>query len=268
MQTLNQHSLIRIKNLFGEFLGTCILSFIGCSAVALAVISDLFSSIIPIAFIWGFGVSLAIYATRNYSNAHLNPAVSFGFFVYNEINIKELFSYWIVQLLGGVFAGLGVYFCFISEIEHFEFTHKIIPSEHSGAQTASIFGEFFPNPGYKETVPYLSEISACVYEGVGTFILMGIILGVTKSKKVKKLSPVLIGLTVTVLIIWIAPFTQCGINPARDFGPRLVAFFLHWGSGAFPEGKMSFLTVYIISPLSGAFLSSFLFKRLYKFFLL
>ena len=172
----------------------------------------------------------------------------------------------VCSIIGGVFAGLGVYFCFISEIENFELIHKIIPSEHSGAYTAAIFGEFFPNPGYKETIPYISEFSACIYEGVGTFLLMSSILCVTKNKATIKFSPLLIGLTVTLLIIWIAPFTQCGINPARDFGPRLVAYFFHWGSGAFPNGQTGFLTVYIFSPLVGAFLASVSFKTIYKFF--
>ena len=258
--------MIRIKNLFGEFLGTYILSFIGCSTVAFAVLSEIFSSIIPIAFIWGLGVTLAIYATKSYSNAHLNPAVSFGFYVKKEINIKELFSYWFVQLLGGFFAGLGVYFCFISSIENFESIHEIIPTEHSGAQTALIFGEFFPNPSYHEVIPYLSEISACFYEGIGTFILMLSILFFTKSKKTIQFSPLLIGLTVTLLIIWIAPFTQCGINPARDLGPRLVAYFLHWGSGAFPDGQNSFLTVYVVSPLIGAFSASILYQIICNLF--
>ena len=258
--------MIRIKNLFGEFLGTFILSFIGCSAVAFAVLSEIFSSIVSIACIWGIGVAFAIYVTKSYSNSHLNPAVSFGFYANNEINIKELFSYWLFQLLGGFFAGLGVYFCFISEIENFELIHEIVPTGHSGAYTSSIFGEFFPNPGYREIIPYISEISACFYEGVGTFILMGSILWSTKNKAIANFSPLVIGFTVALLIIWIAPFTQCGINPARDFGPRLVAYFLHWGNGAFPIGKTGFLTVYIISPLVGAFLASLLYQRIRNLF--
>ena len=59
---------MRVKPLLGELLGTCILSFIGCSSVALAVLFEIFSSIVPIAFIWGTGVTLAIYATKKYSN--------------------------------------------------------------------------------------------------------------------------------------------------------------------------------------------------------
>lgn len=255
---------MRLKPLFGELLGTCILSFIGCSSVALAVLFEIFPSIVPIALIWGTGVTLAIYATKKYSNAHLNPAVSFGFFINNEINLKKLFSYWFAQLAGAVLAGLGVYLCFIKEIENFELSNNIIPNDISGARTASIFGEFFPNPGYVDTVYNLSEFSACGYECIGTFILMTSILWITKIKKIRKFSPLLIGLTVTLLIIWIAPFTQCGINPARDFGPRLVAYYLHWGSGAFPSSQLSFLTVYILSPMLGAWLSTLLFKKVLK----
>lgn len=255
---------MRVNHLFGEFLGTFILSFIGCSAVALAVLFEIFSSIVPIAFIWGGGVTLAIYSTKKYSKAHLNPAVSFGFFINKDITAKDLVSYWFSQLLGGVFAGLGVYFCFIDEIEHFELIHNIIPSDISGAYTASIFGEFFPNPGYKDSIHNVSEFYACLYEFTGTFFLMTSILWFSKAKKLREFSPLLIGLVVAILIVWIAPFTQCGINPARDFGPRLVAYFLHWDSGAFPKGRFSFLTVYIISPLVGAWFSIILFKSLTK----
>tara|TARA_Y100000589_G_scaffold118499_1_gene112617 strand:- start:662 stop:1438 length:777 start_codon:yes stop_codon:yes gene_type:complete len=255
---------MRVKPLIGELLGTCILCFIGCSSVALAVVFEIFSSIVPIAFIWGTGVTLAIYATKKYSNAHLNPAVSFGFFINHEINLKKLLSYWFAQLVGAVFAGLGVYLFFIREIKNFELINNIIPNDVSGARTASIFGEFFPNPGYIDKIHNLSELSACMYECIGTFILMTSILWFTKIKKTRKISPLLIGLTVVLLIIWIAPFTQCGINPARDLGPRLVAYYLHWGSGAFPSGQISFLTVYILSPLTGAWLSALLFKKVIK----
>ena len=64
------------------------------------------------------------------------------------------------------------------------------------------------------------------------------------------LAPLLIGFTVAILISLFAPLTQAGLNPARDFGPRLVAFFAGWGSVAIP-GPNSGFWVYIIGPLVG-----------------
>ena len=60
-------------------------------------------------------------------------------------------------------------------------------------------------------------------------------------------------MTVTALICVIAPLTQACFNPARDFGPRLFAYFAGWGSIALPGPRgMGFLTVYIVSPIVGA----------------
>lgn len=51
------------------------------------------------------------------------------------------------------------------------------------------------------------------------------------------LAPIFIGLTVTSVICLIAPLTQAGLNPARDFGPRIVAWLCGWGQAAFPDLK-------------------------------
>eukprot|EP00567_Pseudictyota_dubia_P009909 CAMPEP_0197463002 /NCGR_PEP_ID=MMETSP1175-20131217/60665_1 /TAXON_ID=1003142 /ORGANISM="Triceratium dubium, Strain CCMP147" /LENGTH=57 /DNA_ID=CAMNT_0042998659 /DNA_START=15 /DNA_END=185 /DNA_ORIENTATION=+ len=48
--------------------------------------------------------------------------------------------------------------------------------------------------------------------------------------------PPLIGATVGALISVIAPLTQCGMNPARDFGPRIVALFAGWGKAVAMKG--------------------------------
>ena len=44
----------------------------------------------------------------------------------------------------------------------------------------------------------------------------------------------MIGLGVAAIISVIAPLTQAGLNPARDFGPRVVSWFLGWGGSPFP----------------------------------
>ena len=254
---------MEFKSYFGEFLGTFILTSIGCSAVAFDILFSAFSSIIPVALIWGFGVTLAIYTVKPYSKAHLNPAVSLGFSLLKEISLRELIKNCFFQLLGGIMAGLLVYTLFISRIEEFELFENISQNNTEWQKTAAIFGEFFPNPMNNSLEKLSSEI-AFFYEFVGTFILMTGILLFRSFNKFSKISPVLVGLTVAVLIIWIAPFTQCGINPARDFGPRLVAYILRWGDFAFPRKEFSFLFVYILAPLLGAALSSISFKYLRK----
>ena len=76
------------------------------------------------------------------------------------------------------------------------------------------------------------------------------------------LTPVFIGLTVTAVICSIAPLTQAGINPARDFGPRLVAIIMGWGDAALPDKTGGFFFVYILSPLIGGTLAGLFFTHL------
>ena len=61
---------------FGEFFGTFVLVFFGIATVAVSVLFNAPSGVVQISLIWGIGVTLAIYATRHLSCAHLNPAVS------------------------------------------------------------------------------------------------------------------------------------------------------------------------------------------------
>ena len=70
------------------------------------------------------------------------------------------------------------------------------------------------------------------------------------SLPVKYLAPVFIGLTVAMIISMLAPLTMGGWNPARDFGPRLVAFFAGWGEVAIP-GPSGGFWAYIVGPLVG-----------------
>jgi glycerol uptake facilitator protein len=68
------------------------------------------------------------------------------------------------------------------------------------------------------------------------------------------LAPLVCGLTVAALISIIAPLTQCCLNPARDFGPRLFTFLAGWGSAAMPgpNGWQGVIVVYIVGPILGA----------------
>jgi glycerol uptake facilitator-like aquaporin len=121
-----------------------------------------------------------------------------------------------------------------------------------------VFGEYFPNPamfGTGEAAHALiSPVGAAAVEGLGTAVLAFMIFALVdrrnRSLPAKYLTPPLIGFTVAALISLFAPQTQAGWNPARDFGPRIVAFFAGWGEIAIP-GPSNGFWAYIAGPLVG-----------------
>jgi len=84
---------------FGEFLGTFILVFFGTAIVAVSVLFNAPVGLVQIAIVWGIGVTLAIYATRHLSCAHLNPAVSLGMVLVGRMQPRLLLPYWSNPLL-------------------------------------------------------------------------------------------------------------------------------------------------------------------------
>ncbi len=255
-----------IKVFTGEFLGTFLLVFIGTASVAVSVLFNGLIGLFQVAAVWGLGVTLAIYATRYLSCAHLNPAVSLGMVLAKRMKARLLFLYWFSQLLGGIGAGIMLYLLFHNAISEFEIAHHIIRGTPKSVTTAMLFGEYFPNPGI--SIPWfkVSIGIAMLTEGFGTFILVFMIFFLTEGcnlgRPSESSSPVFIGATVSSLIAITAPITQTGINPARDFGPRIVAYFTGWGNIAIPGPMDGFFWVYIFSPLLGGSMAAILFRFL------
>ncbi|PCJ67217.1 MAG: aquaporin [Bacteroidetes bacterium] len=254
-----------IKELVGELVGTLILVFIGCGSVAIAVVYYPLE-LWQVALIWGVGVAMAIYAVKQVCPAHLNPAVSFAMMLSGKLDKNKFIPYVIFQLLGAVIAGFLLLSVIDSDLKIYETVNSILRGATNSYHSAVMFGEFFPNPGYEQSL-YVSHFQACIAECIGTFALIITIFILTnKPRKIEPIIPALIGLTVTLIILVVAPYTQAGLNPARDFGPRIVAYFGGWNDAAFPHISYSFLTVYILSPLAGGTLAWLVNKRLHRIF--
>jgi len=135
-----------------------------------------------------------------------------------------------------------------------------------------VYGEYFPNPAIARALKWsegcVSPFQAMLAEAIGTAFLAFFIFAVTEPLNTggpgNKLLPVFIGLTVSILISVLAPLTQAGFNPARDFGPRLFACFAGWGSVAIPGPHWGFLTVYILAPIVGAVGGAGVYEHLMK----
>ncbi len=250
------------KEFIGETLGTFILVLFGCGSVAVSVLFDSYYGIVQIALVWGLGVTLAIYLTRHLSCAHLNPAVSVAMVVGKRMMAQKLPVYLIAQFLGAFLAGLILYLFFAPSISAYEGVHHIIRGTAGSVQTAKMFGEYYVLPGNPAVVSMPLAIGA---EGFGTFLLVLMIFALTEGCNVGRpgdtIAPLFIGLTVSSIICLFAPLTQAGLNPARDFGPRMVAWLTGWGSAAFPDQSGGFFFVYILGPILGGIVASLFFVK-------
>ena len=249
---------------FGEFLGTFLLVLFGTGTVAVCVLFKAHVGLLQVAVVWGVGVTLAIYATRHLSCAHLNPAVSLAMVLANRMRTRLLPWYVVSQLAGAVAAGAVVLALFSTAITDYETAAHISRGAPESIQTAMMFGEYFPNPGFASAGLGVSMGNAALAEALGTFILVIMIFALTEGCNVGRpdggVAPVFIGATVAAIISIIAPLTQAGLNPARDFGPRLVAYLAGWGSVAIPGPRGGFFMVYIVAPLVGGAAAAVFFR--------
>ncbi|MCL4157515.1 UNVERIFIED_CONTAM: hypothetical protein GTU68_065471, partial [Idotea baltica] len=251
------------KELWGEYLGTFILVFIGCGSVGAAVILGWLTSLYQVAAVWGIGVTLAIMVGKRWSPAHFNPAVTLAMCIARHHSWRRLLPYCAAQLVGAIIAGLALLLLFEPSIHQFEKEslgldanlYELAIDAHDGS-TAQMFGEFFPNPGYADTIS-ITWPMAMLAEAAGTFLLLLAIFWIVKDIDRLSWKPaLLIGLSVAILIVIFAPYTQCGMNPARDFGPRLVAYFSGWDDKALPSPVHGAISVYVIGPLIGGGLAA------------
>lgn len=239
------------KEFLGEFIGTLVLVFIGLSSVAVSVAYGAYG-LFECGILWGLAVVMGIFASRSLSAAHLNPAVTLAMAFSKRFELKKVPAYILAQFIGAFAAAVLVYFVFNDAITAFEKANSIVRGDTSSIKSAMIFGEFFPNPGFTQAVE-VSMWSAFLTEIIGTSLLLYLILVLTEHNKPDdNLTPVFIGLVVTVIVCLIAPISQSCLNPARDLAPRLFSFLAGWGGSVFPGSGYEVIVVYVVGPVIGA----------------
>jgi aquaporin Z len=211
-----------------EFLGTAFQLFLGFGAVAaLESPRSPVASALPgwarLVFIGiAFGVLAAIVATSpigRRSGAHLNPAVTLGFYLRGHTPARDLVGYVAAQVAGALVAAVG----FVSAWRAWA------PSVH-GARTAPAAG-----------LPVWAVIAI---EAALTFGLLSVVFAMVSSARTARWTPTVVTCALAGLIWAGAAHTGASMNPARTLGPDIA-------TGSYPM-----LWAYFLGPLSGAALAA------------
>ena len=226
------------QRLTAEFIGTFWLVFGGCGAAIFAAKPDEQSSVgigfLGVALAFGLTVLTGVYAFGTISGGHFNPAVTLGAALAKRVEWKALPAYWIVQVIGGLVAGVLLY---------------VIAKGQPGF-TAT--GHMAAN-GYGAHSPFgYSLIAVLITEVLLTFIFLMVILGATDDRAPKGFAGLAIGLTLTLIHLISIPISNTSVNPARSLA---VAFFN--GDGA--PGQ---LWAFWLAPLVGAVIAGLVWRFL------
>lgn len=220
-----------------EFLGTLLLVFAITAAASANSTAGLgYTSFVVIGLVHAFALTVLIAAFGRFSGGHFNPAVTIGLLVIGKIKPSTAGVYIVVQLLGALAA---------SGLLALAFTTDLRSVANLGAAGLT-----------KELVTGRDGLAGgMIFEGIGVFILLLAVLGTAVAPGGdRRFAPLAIGTALGVGSLVAAPFTGGALNPARAFGPALVAS--EWGAGGV------FFLVYILAPIVGAILAALVYNVL------
>ncbi|MCH3908938.1 MAG: aquaporin [Bacilli bacterium] len=224
------------KKAVAECIGTMVLVIVGCGV---AVVTN--ANVVATALAFGLSIVAMAYSIGNVSGCHINPAVSPGFALTKKMSWKDFFVYVAAQFVGAIIGALILELVFIN----------IDSGNALGANSCSTL---LPNDGGTTTVAGL--MLGLLVEVVLTFIFVLAILGVCSKKEFSNVAGIVIGLTLTLVHLLGIPLTGTSVNPARSFGPALIAMM----NGVYEPIKE--IWIFIVGPLAGAALAALLFNFL------
>ena len=206
----------KLRPCIAEFIGTFALIFVGVGAIRTAG-----DDVLMIALAHGLTIAAFVSATMHISGGQLNPAVTFGLLCGGHMTVADAVRYWIAQLLGGTAAALILLGLFSRDV--------VVDG------TPKLGGTLTPMEGI-------------IVEAILTFFLVFVVHGTGVDQRGRRVAGLAIGSTVTLDILFGGPLTGAAMNPARVFGPAVVANF--WNAHY----------VYWIGPLIGGALAGLVYR--------
>jgi len=208
-----------------ELLGTLLLVlFIGSILSTAAGLGVTDFAVIGLLHVFVLGMLVATLGGT--SGAHFNPAVTIALAAIRKIKPPDAVIYICMQLIGALLGALIVKLIFKDE-------------GHGSYGATGVSDKFLQG----------KNLSGLFVELIGTFALMWAIMGVAVNVRAEKAwAPWVIGGTLGAMVMCFGPLTGAGFNPARSFGPNLVAGGTDWSQ---------LIVSFTIGPVVGALLAAF-----------
>ncbi len=210
------------RAVLAELIATLLFVFVGAGSVVVVtgVIGvsprDDAAALMAIALAHGLAIALLVAGTAKISGGHINPAVTFGAVITGRMKLTTGVLYVGAQLTGAVIGALLLEAAVVGDVEGSLGAHSLNLGALDG------------------------EGGGVLVEAVLTFVVVFTVFATAIDPRgMSNLAPVAIGLAVLVDHLVGVPLTGASMNPARSFGPALVAdvWDNHW--------------VYWVGPLAG-----------------
>jgi MIP family channel proteins len=186
-----------VKQLIAEFLGTFALVFTGTGAIVIDNVSGGGVTHVGVALTFGLIVLAMIYTLGDISGAHINPAVTIGFWAARRFDAGNVLRYVGSQCAGALVASITLRLLFPTDL---------------------MLGA---------TTPAGSSIQSFILELILTALLMFVILGVSTGAREKGITAgIAIGSVIALEAMFAGPICGASMNPARSLAPALVSLHL------------------------------------------
>ena len=200
-----------INKYLAEFMGTFILVAVGSLGILAMGGASGPAELIGIGLAFGMALLAGIWVVGHVSGAHFNPAVTLAMLIDGRTSLSDAIGYWVGQFAGAAVASLVI---------------LAASSEEAVASTVTGFSD---------------QSTAIIVEVALTAMFVWTIMAVTRSGG--NHAPLAIALTLVGVHVAGIPFSGASVNPARSFGPAVVA------------GEFTDFWVYVVFPLVGGLLA-------------
>ena len=216
-----------VRAAVAEFIGTAVLVYVGTSvAVASAARGEAVFDTLAVVLAFGLVLVALVAAFGHVSGCHLNPAITVGLAVTRRFPWPAAGVYVLAQLAGGLLGALCTWV-----------------SYGGRARSEAALAATHPADGVSVGQAFLVELLV-------TFVLVLVVISVaTDDRAESAVAPIAVGFALAAAIFVAGPLTGGAVNPARAFGPNLLA------------GDLGPLWLYLVAPTLGGILAAVLYDR-------